>query len=554
MSKSPLANLRPRFTKEDCDLFARYPRKVAWDQVVEPDQRLFRDLRGRLKELSAAAKGHADMDQSSVHFKPFVSHPSPNGRSPAEIWTCLFPSVVPNKSFALQVAFIISKRGAELCLCLGAGWSQARNEEPENAKWFAHLKRRLGELASGTLPFPLSERDILKDWKLRTRWLLEAGQSDFGSLAAWAAHAAGPDGNGAGICRYFTPQDIEAIGTGIADVFRQAVVTFLPLFETIYGGANQSVLHGVRNAKVAVPEPRLDRELGTPVTEEDLSRGMFIDPATFHRIVRALRRKKNIVLQGPPGVGKSFVARRVAYAALGHHDPTRVEAVQFHPSYAYEDFIRGWRPDGKGSFRLQDGPFVSFCETARSYPELPFVFVIDEINRGNLAKIFGELMLLIEPDKRGPEFAVPLMYRRDREARFYVPPKLHLIGLMNTADRSLALVDYALRRRFVFFDLAPQFGVPFQQHLIARGASADFAAHVAGRMLELNQEIADDKELGRGFQIGHSYFCPNEEDVDRFDWDEWLSDVVELEVLPLLREYWFDDPDRAEAWGPKLCH
>ncbi|MER8491704.1 DUF3578 domain-containing protein [Mesorhizobium australicum] len=311
----------------------------------------------------------------------------------------------------------------------------------------------------------------------------------------------------------------------------------------------------------AIDEPAAERqpdvaENAAPLTVEaytmdDALADVFIEQATLERLLAIWKAKKNLILQGAPGVGKSFVAKRLAYLLVGAKDPGRVETVQFHQSYSYEDFVQGYRPDGKGSFLLRDGVFYRFCEKAKLSPSRAHVFIVDEINRGNLSKILGELMLLIEHDKRGPAWATSLTYSKPDEPRFFVPENLYILGMMNTADRSLSMVDYALRRRFSFAPLEPMFGSDrFAQFLRDRGVPDETVELIVTRMTALNNAIAEDRaNLGPGFRIGHSFFVPN----DRFEYDPgWYRRVIETEILPLLDEYWFDDADEANGWGEKL--
>ncbi len=283
-----------------------------------------------------------------------------------------------------------------------------------------------------------------------------------------------------------------------------------------------------------------------PYTIVEALAGLFIPRDDFVSLLAAWRRKKNAILQGPPGVGKTFVAKRLAYTLMGFKDPARVEMVQFHQSYAYEDFVQGWRPKEEGGFYLKNGVFYEFCRRAAEDPDHhPHVFIIDEINRGNLSRILGELMLLIEPDHRGNQFAIPLAYSKDAADRFCVPENVYLLGMMNTADRSLAMVDYALRRRFCFAQLRPAFAtVEFRQFLLARGIDVNLLEKVVNRMMVLNEHISLDKNLGKGFEIGHSFFCPTDGETSL---DEtWYAAVIQRKIAPLVREYWFDDLDKAD--------
>lgn len=268
----------------------------------------------------------------------------------------------------------------------------------------------------------------------------------------------------------------------------------------------------------------------------------FISEKDFLQIIELLRRKKNIILQGAPGVGKTFIARKLAYGLIGVKNDAQIETVQFHQSYSYEDFVQGLRPS-KNGFELRNGVFYTFCQQALAHPERQFFLIIDEINRGNLSKIFGELMMLIEADKRGERFALKMTYSEDEADRFFVPPNLYIIGTMNTADRSLAIVDYALRRRFAFINLQPEFGEKFVEFLQNDGIKQSTIEFIRGAIGKVNREIAGDINLGSGFQIGHSYFCTKNDGADE---TEWLNEIVTFEIKPLLEEIWFDDAAKVE--------
>ena len=271
-------------------------------------------------------------------------------------------------------------------------------------------------------------------------------------------------------------------------------------------------------------------------TREEALKELFVSGEEFDHIIDALERKKNIVLEESPGVGKTYIAKRLAYRMIRYKIPENVRMVQFHQSYAYEDFIQGYRPSEEGSFERRDGVFLSFCREAAANPDQRYVFIIDEVNRGNLSKIFGELLMLIEADKRDPEYAVPLTYSPEVEP-FHVPANLYLIDMMNTADRSLAMVDYALRRRFSFHRLEPAFGTDqFRNHLNTAGVDEDLVGRIVNRFLALNERIREDhRNLGPGFEIGHSFFCPGDDDKELDE--SWYQAIVRQEIEPLLREY-----------------
>lgn len=299
---------------------------------------------------------------------------------------------------------------------------------------------------------------------------------------------------------------------------------------------------------------RAQKEKQPYSVENVIEEGVFLTESEIREILERLQSKKALILQGPPGVGKTFIAQKLAYALMEEIDPQRFEMVQFHQSYSYDDFVRGYRPlpEKAGSFGLQNGSFYNFCQKAANDPDRKYVFVIDEINRGNLSQIFGELLMLIEADKRGPEYAVPLIYRSQNEPNFFVPPNIYLIGLMNVADRSLAMVDYALRRRFAFVALKPQYKNDlYRQWLLDRSMNSELVNLIVERMSALNQEIKEDSLLGESYQVGHSFFCPKGDEFKNLD-RNWYYQIVKTEVVPLLREYWFDNQTKADEAERKL--
>ena len=277
-------------------------------------------------------------------------------------------------------------------------------------------------------------------------------------------------------------------------------------------------------------------------TKEDFLADVYISEKQYDTLEGLLRKKLNVILQGAPGVGKTYAAKRLAYSMMGVKDPERVQLVQFHQSYSYEDFVEGFRPSSTGmNFEIKKGAFYNFCKKASDDKENEYFFIIDEINRGNLSKIFGELFMLIEADKRGND--IQLLYSSDK---FSVPKNVYIIGMMNTADRSLAMIDYALRRRFAFFEMKPAFvSEGFREYQY--GLENDKFNKLIDCVISLNQRIADDESLGEGFCIGHSYFCDKVEIKENT-----LTDIVEFEIIPLLKEYWFDEPSKVKEWSDRL--
>lgn len=274
--------------------------------------------------------------------------------------------------------------------------------------------------------------------------------------------------------------------------------------------------------------------------EEDFFREVYMEQSRWEELQRILLQKKNIILQGAPGVGKSFIAKRLAYTLVGSRDERYIQSVQFHSSYSYEEFMMGYHPQGDG-FVLKEGVFYRFCRKAKQEPQKPFLFLIDELNRGNVSHLFGELLHLLEADKRSEE--ITLAYDNKK---FSVPPNLYLIGTMNTADRSLNRLDYALRRRFAFFPIFPAFEqekfLAYQRHLHSK--ALDDCIDV---VKELNRAICADECLGEDYMIGHSYFCSQEQVTG-----EWLHGLVEYELIPILKEYWFERPEFVKKWANRL--
>lgn len=284
--------------------------------------------------------------------------------------------------------------------------------------------------------------------------------------------------------------------------------------------------------------PLTSKDMNTSYTKKDFLSEVYMSEDQYDRLSGVLLNKMNLILQGAPGVGKTFTAKRLAYSLMGEKDDSRIEFVQFHQNYSYEDFVMGYRPSGD-SYELKYGIFYQFCKKAENQPDKKFFFIIDEINRGNLSKIFGELLMLIEKDYRGTK--ATLAYNG---MPFSVPKNLYIVGMMNTADRSLAMIDYALRRRFSFFEMAPAFeskGFKEYQHSLDNRTFNELISEI----VKLNGEISRDKSLGKGFCIGHSYFCGKTKETCT---NEWMQSVVNYDILPMLSEYWFDDDTKVQRW------
>ncbi len=317
--------------------------------------------------------------------------------------------------------------------------------------------------------------------------------------------------------------------------------------EDLYTGLAKDAEGSILPTKAAEP---IAAYAPLPYSRAEALAELFITEAELDAALAGLQRRRNLLLQGPPGTGKTFLARRLAWLLLSAQDEHRVELVQFHPSYGYEDFMLGFRPDADGRFHLEPGVLPLLCQRAAADPDRPYFLLIDEVNRGNVSRIFGELLLLLEADKRGPTHALRLPYAPPEAPKFFVPNNLYVIGTLNLADRSLSPLDYALRRRFAFVALGPQFGAPLRAFLAARKVPDALIEQLCTRMAALNQTIADDPELGPDFEIGHSYFCQPPPQPEQAA--EWLRLILEQEIGPLLADYWREQPATAAAQLRKL--
>jgi 5-methylcytosine-specific restriction enzyme B len=308
---------------------------------------------------------------------------------------------------------------------------------------------------------------------------------------------------------------------------------------------------------IATPEDVdiLAIEIDESCLAEIVNEGSFVSKEEIRTILELWIRKKNLILQGPPGTGKTWLARRLGKILTGKYaQGDQLRTVQFHPNYSYEDFVRGWRPGRDGRLDIVDGIFMQIVCDALNNPDKLFVLVIEEVNRGSPAHIFGELLTLLEAGNRTPDAAMQLCYPDvdGIHRTVYVPENLFVIGTMNIADRSLAIVDFAFRRRFSFVGLEPRIGEEWRNWVIRnRNMNATDALQIAQKIGQLNKTICEDGRLGKSFCIGHSYVTPSHSLEDQST-REWFGQVVASEIKPLLEEYWFDDPAMAEREANRL--
>lgn len=417
--------------------------------------------------------------------------------------------------------------------------------EAEFAKWMIPLVDALKKLGGAATPDEAREQ-IIQDLQLNEDVLNQVrGKTEgnkFSNEVAWArqylVYAGIIDNSERGKWQ-LTEEGlaIQLTEDKVSEIIREGRKRY-------YDGVKEDKGTDTREENASKQDVAQEERHYKPYTEEDFFNEVFLNQEDYEAITSLLKYKKNIILQGAPGVGKTFIAKRLAYAMMEEENTERVRMVQFHQSYSYEDFIMGYRPTKEG-FELKAGPFYEFCKLAKEDAAHDYFFIIDEINRGNMSKIFGELLMLIEKDKR--KESITMLYSDAQIPReFSVPENIYIIGMMNTADRSLAMIDYALRRRFAFFEIEPAFDSEGFEKMIRLADNPKFNKLVQ-MIKSLNEVIAKDEALGNGFRIGHSYLC-----VKNAVEDEWLRAVIEYEIIPLIKEYWFDEPNQVTKWAEKL--
>ncbi len=486
----------------------------------------------------------------------FSPYSGVRGAQPKDLWFGIFPTENEDEFVGNpQLFLIVSGRGVEF------GFSASTHPSDFSNSDIKQKVRKAAPHIFKLLPYPDDEAarrlasalEISGPWCFMRKERLEPDNSDFPNLDAWLSFMHSQEGvrqAGGNISRYVSGEKIDSFD--MEGALFEAVSIFRPLMEQVRPSQPLEAAHDPQptsdinatdpdtqdDETDATPEAKVMTPPIEPYTVDDiLTDGCFIAREKLEMILERLRTKKNLILQGPPGTGKTWLAKRLAFALMGQRDDSKVRAVQFHPNLSYEDFIRGWRPVGDGKLTLVDGPFVEIMKTAAKDPMSRHVVVIEEINRGNPAQIFGEMLTLLEADKRTPNEALELSYKRSDGERVFITDNLYVIGTMNIADRSLALVDLALRRRFAFIDLEPTLNKPWHDWIQSKcGIDSEILDEIKKRLNTLNEEISADKGLGPQFRVGHSYVTP-QAGIPISDAREWFRQVVDTEIGPLLDEY-----------------
>jgi AAA domain (dynein-related subfamily) len=515
------------FSAADCALFERFQgaEKITTGQATDEERAHLKELRARLKAMATQVAERLGKEG----WVPEASLWNVHNHIGPDLWCCVYPAGAGDKAYALQIAFIVSPRGGELCFCLGSGGGKSA-EAKTLAAAFDVVKQRLGAVPANTKS--ATTDNLGPDWAFRTSWRMEPGPSEFPSLDTWLAYASTHKG-GASISRYLSRAELEQLGEQILDDMVELGRVVSPLIEFAYGD---------QPGVISEPDDFIEHPPEEPPAAEMeytrewlLSRTLWPE-ADLDAIIETLEGPApQVVLAGPPGTGKTWVAKQlVTYLTQGRPNCQRL--VQFHPSYGYEDFLEGLRPvvdKGAMTFEPVNGIVLDIVKQIGNR-KTPFYLIIDEMNRANLARVFGELMYLFEYRDE----AMSLRYTPD----FELPRTLRFIGTMNTADRSIRSIDIALRRRFEVFECPPSLAI-LEAYYHEPGHINEVDSLFSG-FEQLNQKLTD--RIDRHHAIGHTFFMAPTMTVNR------LAGIWTRKVRPLLEEYFFDQAEMvAEEFKPE---